>query len=110
MKVVNLFSTFNQKSLVTREATSVLKDDVCGATQGGEPLAFDLSGIQSMTPSFLDQLLLMVEESLPSGVERVKVLMLNSPPGFRDRMESIGRYHRLKVVSDAQGDWLLPED
>ena len=109
MRVVNLYSIFNQKALVTREATSVLKDDVFVATRDGELLAFDLSEIQAMTPSFLDQLLLMVEDSLPSGAEQVKILMVNSPPGFRNRMESIGRYHRLKVVSDGQGDWLVPD-
>ena len=110
MKVVNLYSIFNQEALVTRESTEVLDNSVFTAAQDGELLAFDLSGIQAVTPSFLDQLLLAVEESLPTGSPPVKLLMLNSPPGFRDRMESIGRYHHLKVVSDAQGDWLIPAD
>ena len=110
MNVVNLYSIFNQRALVTRESTNVLKDDVCVAARDGEPLALNLSGIQAMAPSFLDQLLLMMEESLPAGAPPVKLLMLNSPPGFRDRMESIGRYHHLKVLSDHQGDWLVPAD
>ena len=110
MEVVRVYSLFNRRALVTRGAAGVLRHNVLAAGHRGEPLALDLSGIDAITPSFLDQLLFVVEESLPSGAPPVKLLMLNSPPGFRDRMESIGRYHHLKVVSDAQGDWLVPAD
>ena len=110
MKAIKLFPMFNKRALVTRGATHVLKEELVTSTRLGEPLALDLSGIQSMTPSFLDQLLLMVEESLPDKSAPYKVLMLNSPAGLRDRMESIGRYHQLKVVSDQVGDWLIPDN
>ena len=108
MRIVSVYPIYNKKALVTRDAAGALQEDVLESSRHGEPLALDLSGVQAITPSFLDQLLLMVERSLPREGDPVSVVMLNSPPGFRDRLESIGRVHRLKVVSDDVGDWLVP--
>jgi hypothetical protein len=110
MKVVNVYPMYNKSSLTTRGSVDVLRDEVSTAARKGEALALDLTGIRIVTPSFLDQLLFMLKESLPNKSDPIKVLMMNAPPGVRDRMESIGRYHRLKVVSDNRGDWLLSDE
>ena len=99
MKVVNVYPMYNKSSLTTRGSVDVLRDEVSTAARKGEALALDLTGIRIVTPSFLDQLLFMLKESLPNKSDPIKVLMMNAPPGVRDRMESIGLYHRLKVVS-----------
>lgn len=108
MRTVQLYHMFNKRALVTRDAADALQGDVDESCLRGDPLALDLEGIQSITPSFLDQLLLMVESSLPNEDDAVNIVMLNSPPGLRDRLESIGRVHKLEVVSDDVGDWLVP--
>ena len=107
MRIVNVYPMYHKTALTTRDSAHVLQDEVSSAVRDGEDLALDLSGIRMVTPSFLDQLLFMMEDSLPTKSSPIRLLMLNGPAGLRDKMESIGGYHQLKVVSDEQGEWLL---
>ena len=110
MRKAHVYPIFDKRALVTRDDAHALQGDIDDCSVDKELLVLDLEGILSMTPGFLDQLLLMVERSLPRERGSVKLVMLNSPPGFRNRMESIGRVQKLDVISDAQGDWLVPDD
>ncbi len=107
MEVVNVYSLFERRALVTRESTDVLRDAIVTASGNGSQVALDLSGIEVITPSFIDQVLLIVEECLGEGSNQIKILVLNPPSGLSSRLEAIGRAHQLSAAEDEQGNWVI---
>lgn len=108
MDIVRVYPLFKRRALVTRESTDVLRDSIAAATGNGDRVALDLSGIDSITPSFIDQVLQIVEGCLTKESERVDVLMLNPPSGLSSRLEPIARAHRSVATQDAKGNWTIP--
>ena len=102
MHVVKVYPLYKRRALVTRESASLLRGAVF-ADKGR--VALDLSGIEAITPSFIDQMLLIVEESLGRDSDRLDVLLLNAPPGM-EKLRPIGRAHHASVAEDAKGNWV----
>ena len=103
MNVVKVYPLYKRRALVTRESASLLRDSVFAADGR---VALDLSGIEAITPSFIDQILLIVEESLERDSDRLDVLLLNAPPGM-EKLQPIGRAHHVSVAEDAKGNWTI---
>lgn len=104
MNVIDVYPLYERRALGTRESAGVLRDAVF-ATNGR--VAFDLAGIMAIAPGFIDQMLLIVEESLGEDADRLDVLLLNSPPGMDSKLEPIGRAHHASVAQDAKGNWVI---
>ena len=106
MEIVNVYPLYKRRALVTRESAGALRAVIRKAGSGG-PVALDLSGIRAITPSFIDQMLLIVEESLGEDSNRLDVLLLNPPPGMDSKLQPIGRAHHVSVAEDAKGNWTI---
>ena len=106
MEVVNIYPLYNRRTLVTRESAGILRDAIFDAGDRSS-VAFDLSGIRAITPAFIDQMLLIVEESLGRDCNRLDVLLLNPPPGMDSKLQPIGRAHDLSVAEDDKGNWVI---
>ena len=79
MNVFNVYPLYKRRTLVSRESAGALRDVIFEAVSDS-PVALDLSGIRAITPAFIDQMLLIVEESLGEDSDRLDVLLLNPPP------------------------------
>ena len=108
METLKLYPLFKRRALVTRESTDVLRDAIAEAAGSGNRVALDLTGIDAITPSFIDQVLQIVEGCIGQESDRIEVLMLNPPSGLSSRLEAIGRAHRSIVTEDEKGNWIIP--
>ena len=103
MNVINVYPLYKKRALVTRESAGLLRGAIFAAN--GQ-VVLDLSRIEAITPSFIDQVLLIVEESLGRNSDQLDVLLLNAPPGM-DKLQPIGRAHNVSVAEDARGNWAI---
>ena len=108
MEILKIYPLFKRRALVTRESTDVLRDAIAAATGNGTRVALDLTGIDAITPSFIDQVLQVVEGCLTRESDRIEVLMLNPPSGLSSRLEAIARAHRSIATEDEEGNWIIP--
>lgn len=106
MEIVNVYPLYKRRALVTRESAGTLRN-VIHEVGGESSVALDLTGIRAITPSFIDQVLLMVEERLGRDSDRLDVLFLNPPPGMASKLRPIGRAHNLSVAQDSKGNWVI---
>jgi hypothetical protein len=106
VNVINVYSLYKRRTLVSRESAGALRDVIFEAVSDS-PVALDLSGIRAITPAFIDQMLLIVEESLGEDSDRLDVLLLNPPPGMDSKLQPIGRAHHLSVAEEAKGNWVI---
>ena len=108
MDIVRVHPLFKRRALVTRASTDLLRDAIAEAAGNGNRVALDLTGIDAITPSFIDQVLQIVEGCLGQESDRIEVLMLNPPSGLSSRLEAIGRAHHSVVTEDEKGNWIIP--
>ena len=104
MSTIKVYPLYKRRTLGTRESAGVLRDAIFAANG---PVALDLAGIMVITPAFIDQMLLIVEESLGENSDRLDVLLLNPPPGMDSKLQPIGRAHHVSVAEDAKGNWTI---
>jgi len=107
MSIVDVHYLFKKRALVTRESAELLRDFMVEASEGKGKVTLDLKGIEAITPSFIDQVLLIVEESLSRGSNGFEILVLNPPTRLSSRFAAIGRAHRVSLTEDAMGNWLI---
>lgn len=107
MSIVNVHSLFKRRALVTRESAEALRDSIVEASEGTGKVTLDLKGIEAVTPSFIDQILLIVGESLGRGSNEFEILVLNPPTRLSSRFAAIGRAHQVSVTEDPMGNWII---
>ena len=70
----------------------------------------DLDGIHALTPSFLDEALTILEESVgPSATSRLRVILCNTPTGISSKFVAVARAHGLSATESENGAWVLEQ-
>lgn len=118
MTTIYANTIYRDKILVTRESAHLLKEaleSVIEAHDGdGHPepenvVTVDFCGIQGIAPSFLDELVTVLESVLDlKGNGRDCGLIVRNPPTRLSRkFEAIARGHQMIAEATADGSWLL---
>jgi len=106
------------KILVSRESARLLETAIIAALKSSpapesradeKPVAVDFDGVEGMAPSFLDELLSILEslmEASPNGRER-SVIVRNPPTRLSLKFEAVARGHGMTALVQADGSWLL---
>ena len=99
----------SNRVLVTRESARTLGGQVDKAIQGhGRPLRLDFEGIQGLTPSFLDELISVVERAFQRANQTAfRIEILSPPTQFSAKFAAIGRGRDLAITESRDGSWLI---
>ena len=106
---VNVHDLVKKRALVTRESATVIRDILAQAFNESEPeLVLDLTGIDAVTPSFVDEALSFVEASLRDpSVNPRRVVFLNPPTRLSSKFAAIGRGRGLVFSETEEGSWIV---
>jgi len=107
-----------ERILVSRESARQLEEAVrslsaCGQgsenTSNGDELIVDFEGVEGIAPSFLDELITIVEAIVRDDSQRTwkRLMIANPPTRLLLKFEAIGRGHRMSIHAQPDGSWIL---
>ncbi len=109
MRTLKVFDLFERGVLITRSSARSLRDAVAPLVSAGEEgLALDLSGIEAVAPSFLDETIGGLAE-LADSVSRpaFQVRVLHPPTGLSPIFEAIARARGIQISESPDGSWTI---
>jgi len=118
MPTFRVHDVLMDKILVSRESARLLEGPLRAMTasarrpadaSGTTPLIVDFQGVEGVAPSFLDELLSILESLIGSegnGGER-SLIVSNPPTRISLKFEAVARGHGMSVRALPDGSWLL---
>lgn len=109
MRTIYISHSLRKRVLVTRESAHALHAELQSVLEGsGGHLELDFTGVEGVTPSFMDELLQVVRQVVDEAAWRSLAIRLTNPPTrLSSKFEAVGRGHGLVVTQSDGGDWLL---
>ena len=110
MSTFNALQFFGKRVLVTRDSARELQDIFeSSLAEHDDEIAIDFQGIEGVTPSFVDELLHVIEETLSRkhSLSGSRVVFLNPPTRLSAKFAAIGRAHGLPIVEATDGRWIF---
>ena len=109
MGSIKIFDLVGKRVLVTRSSARALAPDLADAlAEGGGDVTLDFVGVDGLTPSFLDEILSVLEESVLAfeGV-RLRVEVTNSPTQLSSKFAAVSRGHGLVARETGDRTWII---
>ena len=107
--MISLFDVLQKRVVTSRESARSLRPTIAAAAAShDQPIIFDFEGIQGVTPSVVDEILLILDAVLPPeypvdpGVEFRKV-----PMELSRKYDAVANAHKLLFTQDGRGSWVL---
>lgn len=99
----------SNRVLVTRESARTLGAPIGVAVANyAASLRLDFQGIQGITPSFLDELMSVVEQAFKQASHLAfRIEILHPPTQFSAKFAAIGRGRNLTITESRDGSWLV---
>lgn len=107
MKDLKVYDLLRKRALITRESAAKIGDALAEAWDEGR-LIVDFAGVDAVTPSFVDEILTMVETVL-RGKNQVDpaVIFVHPPTRLSAKFAAVGRAHQLNVIESEDGAWII---
>ena len=106
---IDAYGLIQRRVLVTRGSARTIQERLSSALLDGQGKAeLDFSGVNGLTPSFLDELLTIVDEArllLPDT--ELSVTIETPPMDISPMFEAVARVHGLKIDKTDGGDWVI---
>src|SRR5713226_140537 len=112
METVRIYDLVRRRALVTRDSARLIQRAMAAAfaRQPGE-VALDFSGVEAVTPSFVDEVLTVLDEILGAAERKnFRVLFLNPPTRLSAKFAAVGRGHRVRMKESEPGSWTITEE
>jgi hypothetical protein len=118
MPTLKVHDVLPDKILISRESARALEGAIRALYAGsdgtrprGESSGFvvDFDGIEGIAPSFLDELISVLESSLDvdaKGAAR-SIIVAHPPTRLSLKFEAVARAHRMTIRAQPDGSWLL---
>ncbi|MBI4298152.1 MAG: STAS-like domain-containing protein [Chloroflexi bacterium] len=108
MKSIRVFELTQKRVLVTRGTARELKEYVIAAVKASpENITLDFSEVEGIAPSFLDEMLVIIDESIGGGRSQLKVNVVNVPTRLSTKFTAVAQSHGLVASEERAGWWLL---
>ena len=109
MGTVQVYQLLKKRVLVTRESARAIQSELAHAlTNTNGEVYLDFRGVEGLTPSFLDEMLIVIEESMPESPRGPLRLRLHNPPTrLSSKFAAVGRAHRLSIAQSDDGSWII---
>lgn len=112
MAIVKVYDLEKKRVLVTRESARAIEPILCSAmAQGQGELALDFSGVEGMTPSFLDEILGIIQTCIQTAKpKRFRLLIDHPPTRLSAKFAAVGRGRGLSLRESEGGAWIITEE
>lgn len=109
MHTLHVFELIPRKVLVARSSAREIATAVETAlSEADGTIELDFSGIEAVSPSFVDEILAMVQEILDrTNVELDQILVSRPPTRLSSKFEALGRGRSLHIAEGADSVWVL---
>lgn len=109
MTTLKIYDLIGKRILVTRESARGIAPALANALEEGcGEVTLNFAGVDGLTPSFLDEVLSVLEESIPlAGEHRLNVILMNSPTQLSSKFAAVGRGHGLVAKELEPGTWTI---
>lgn len=106
-RTVRIRDVLDNRILVTRQSARKLEPKLASmAVSFPERLELDFSGIDGITPSFLDEILGIIQEHL-ARKDDVRIVIVNAPTRLSSKFAAIGRARDLTMAETETGSWII---
>lgn len=97
--------------MVTRASARSIQSDLRTALMEGQgKVTLDFRGIQGLTPSFLDETLSIIEESMRLTADKhLEVTLINPPTELSSKFSAVSRGHGLVMSDTEAGTWVMSD-
>lgn len=107
MAVLNVYDLTRKRALITRGSAAKIGAALADAWDG-DVLSIDFSGVEAVTPSFVDEVLIAIENVVSTpGRANATIIFLNPPTRLSEKFAAVGRAHRLSAAESDDGNWHL---
>lgn len=107
MAVIKIYDVFHKRALITRGSASAIKEALL-ANAAQQQITLDFTGIDAVTPSFVDELLTFLEEALGGRTgEDAEIVFLHPPTRLSAKFSAIGRARNLDMVESEDNAWRI---
>ena len=107
MATFSVHELLHKRALITRASASPIRQILEESSATGD-VTLDFAGVEAVTPSFVDEVLAVVENALAQqGRKRLRVIFLNPPTRLSSKFAAIGRARHLEVRETEDGAWLI---
>ena len=109
MPTLKMYDTLQKRALVTRQSATIIQEVLAAILrQGDRELSVDFSGIDAITPSFIDETLWILKQHLQRYEEsEFRIIFLNPPTRLSSKFVSVGRAHELEMEETESGSWVI---
>lgn len=106
---LNLRKLLNRRMLVTRQTARDIAPEVHEALLKGDgALVLDFSGVAGISPSFLSETILVVDECAQKIDEpSFRVVMENPPTKLSRKFVALGRAHGVDIQEGEGATWII---
>jgi hypothetical protein len=107
---LSVYDLVHKRALVTRQtarAVGVALTTALPREAGGE-VVLDFSGVEAVTPSFVDEALGSIEEMLRSSDgNQLRLVFVNLPTRLSAKFAAVGRARGLDISESDSGAWII---
>jgi hypothetical protein len=105
MTVVLLGDLTTVRVLVTRASARELGPALAAAMAESDRTVIDFAGVEGVTPSFIDEVLLLTEKGARAAGRDLVLDIRNPPTRLSEKFSAIGRGHGLLIEELESGTW-----
>lgn len=111
-KALGVYELLGKRILVTRESARKIQGELAAILcQSPGEVELDFHGIEGLTPSFLDETLSVIEESIrESDSSALRVVIKNPPTHLSSKFAAVARGHKLVIVESNEGNWIISRE
>ena len=109
METLRIFDLIGKRVLVTRGSARSIQSNLAAALSDGEgQVALDFFGVDGLAPSFLDEILSVVEDCIQDTSDnQLQIMVINSPTQLSSKFAAVGRGHGLSIRESGSGTWTI---
>jgi STAS-like domain of unknown function (DUF4325) len=106
MRSVEVFKHLQRKILVTRESASLLRPEIEASIRTDGQVVLDFTGIEAVTPSFVDEILGIIDDARANSSRReLRVIFSHTPVSLSEKFLAVGRRHGAKMSQSGTDAW-----
>ena len=109
MRTLKIHDFLKRRVLVTRDSARAIQAELKAALIDGQgQVTLDFDGVDGLTPSFLDEILSIIEESTGGkSRSRLQITVTNPPTQLSSKFAAVGRGHGLAIKESDHTSWII---
>jgi hypothetical protein len=109
MSTLRVHDLLPKRALVTRESAEPIRRALVSADlDAASEIVLDFSGIDAVTPSFVDEVLSALDKSFRRAKhDRFRLLLLNPPTRLSSKFAAVARGRDLDISETEGGAWVV---